>query len=253
METIPNLVTVDLDESRVIGSRGIDAIVDGLLDTLDAASRQATFFVPGGVAEKRGGLTRRIAERGHEVACLTNTQPANAKPYCATFCGELGATRDAIESATGARVRGHRNLGFAVDYESEWTYDVLVDQGFEYDSSRVPPGRVDLGYQPIPRTAHAVRRWGGTLMEIPVSTAGVLALHVRLGASGTIRAWPLPVWSALAKDRRARGELVVIHLRASDLQPKTIARLGRILSLMDCTSVSRALPALYRSAPIVES
>ena len=248
MENVPNLVTVDLCESGDVAS-----IADGLLDELARAGKHATYFVPRSFAEGNTVLTRRIAERGHEVACLTSVQPAKARPYCQTFCGELAATRDAIESATGTRVRGHRNSSFAVDYESEWAYDVLVDRGFEYDSSRIPPRHVEFGYQPVPRTAHAVRRWGGTLIEVPITTTDLLSLRVRLGAPGTIRGWPMPVWSAIVSDRRARGEPVVFHLRANELRPRTLERAGRIVSQFDCTSIASALPALYRNAPIIES
>lgn len=254
MKTIPNLVTVDLDGSCAASPRmEIEAITDGFLEAFDRENKQATFFIPREFAEKRAALTRRIVERGHEAACLTTTQPAKAKPYCAGFCSELGATRDAIENATGLRVRGHRNYGFAVDYESEWAYDVLVDRGFEYDSSRVPPKYVESGYQPVPRTAHAVRRWGGTLIEVPISTADVLAMRVRLGGPGSIRRWPMPVWAAVVNDRRARGEPVVLHFRASELRPRTLERAGRVVSRFDCTSVASALPELYRSAPIIET
>jgi len=253
MQSIPNLVTVDLDESRATaaGAR-LEAITDGLLGALEQG-RRATFFIPREFAEKRSDLTRRITAAGHEVGCLTSAEPAKARPYCPTFCTEVEATRDALEQATGTRLRGHLNYSFAVDYESEWAYDVLVDRGFEYDSSRIPPRHVEFGYQPVPRTAHAVRRWGGTLIEVPITTAEVLAMRVRLGAAGTISTWPMPVWSAVVNDRRARGESVVLHLRASELRANKLERLRRIVSQFDCTSVVSALPELYRSAPIIES
>ena len=250
METIPNLVTVDLDESP-IAARG--AIAEGLLDALDRNGARATFFASRAFAESRAGLTRQIVERGHEVACLTHERPAGAKPYCTTFCGDLESTRAAIEDATGTRVRGHRNAASAIDYESEWVYDVLVDRGFEYDSSRIPPRYVEFGYQPVPRSAHAVRRWGGTLIELPVSTAEMLTMRVRLGASSTIRGWPMPMWSAVVSRRRYYGESIVVHLRASELRPAALERVGRIVTRFGCTSVANALPELYRSAPIIES
>jgi hypothetical protein len=248
MQTIPNLVTVDLDDRPDVA-----AMTEGLLSALDRSGRRATFFVSRVIAEAKPALARRIFDRGHEVACLTNAQPAMGKPYCPGFCGELEATRDAIENATGARVKGHRNSAFAVDHESEWTYDVLVDRGFEYDSSRVPARHVDFNYQPVPRTAHAVRRWGGTLLEIPVTTTRMLSMQVRLGASGTLRAWPMPVWSAIVNGRRLRGEPVVLHVRASELRPATAERVGRIVGHFECTSVANALSELHRSAPIIES
>jgi hypothetical protein len=254
METLPNLVTVDVDASRAQAAHvDVAATVDALLGSLGSGETRATFFVPRSVAERNVALVRRIAGAGHEVACLTTTPPAKAKPYCPSFSGELEAARDAIEQATGARVRGHRNASFGIDYESEWAYDVLVDRGFEYDSSRIPPRYVEFGNQPVPKAAHAVRRWGGTLIEIPVSMADVLALRVRLGATSTIRGWPMPVWSALASGARSRGEPLVMHLRVSELRPKSVARAGQIANDLSFTSVANALPQLYRSAPIIET
>ena len=267
MENTPNLVTVDLDESHDrAASAELEGIADGLLEALDRSKTRATFFVPRSVAELKPHLARKFAEHGHEVACLTMQQPAKSRPYCPTFSGELDATRDAIEEATGVRVRGHRNAAFAVDYESEWAYDVLVDHGFEYDSSRIPPKYVDSRFQPIPRTIHAVRRWSGTLLEVPVSTADVLAMRVQLGNTGTIRGIPLPVWTALVEGRQARGESLVMHLRASELRRnarfsmkasatadrKTMERVGRFVERFPFTSVANALPELLRSAPIIE-
>jgi peptidoglycan/xylan/chitin deacetylase (PgdA/CDA1 family) len=254
METAPNLVTVDLDETRAAAARvSIEPVADALLDTFARGDVRATFFVPRSVAQGKPHLARRIAAGGHEVACLTNAEPAKTRPYCPSFSGELEVTRDAIENATGVRVRGHRNAALAVDDASEWAYDVLLDLGFEYDASRVPPRYVDFGSHPVPKTAHAVRRWRGTLIEVPVPTADVLAMRVRLGASGTIRGWPIPIWSALVSDAKARGETLVLYLRASELRPKTVERAGRIVSRFGFTSVASALADLYRSAPVIES
>jgi hypothetical protein len=267
MHTTPNLVTVDVDTPRTArASMDIDATTNGLLDALDRAKTSATFFVPWAVAETNPALTRRIADKGHEVACLTLEQPAKAKPYCASFRGELERTRDAIEMATGRRVRGHRNAPFAVDYESEWAYDVLVDHGIEYDSSRIPPKYVDFEHQAVPRSAHIVRRWGGTLLEIPPSTADVFSVRMQMGTTANVRGLPLPLWGAMVERHQARGESLVMHLRVSDLaratlfqrgrsaaDQKTLARVARIVGRLAFTSVANALPALLRTAPMIES
>ena len=269
MTTIPNLVTVDLDESRDTATRAdIDVITNGLLEALDGSKTQATFFVPRVVAESNPTLTRRIAESGHEVACLSTTEPAKERPYCASFGSELSATRNAIESATGVRVRGHRNATFAVNYESEWAYDVLVDQGFEYDSSRFPVKYAEFGDQPIPPTIHAVRRWGGTLLEVPVSTTDMLSMRLQVGTTGTLRGLPLPLISLMVSGRQKRGEPLVMHLRASALRRapgmltrstastadrRTLHRVSGIVNRFPFTSVARALPDLLRAAPIIES
>lgn len=265
MET-PNLVTIDVDAARAAGSTDQHAIIDGLLAALDRSKTAATFFVPGDMAANDAATVRRIADAGHEVACLSITAPAACRPYAAEFTGELQRARASIEEATGARVRGHRNAKFAVDYSSEWAYDVLVDEGFEYDSSRIPPRQVHFGEQPVPRTVHAVRRWAGTLLEIPVLTTDLLAMRIRLGSTGTVRGIPLPVWRALAESRQSRGEPIVMHLRCSELrqqsvfsrrseQPdhKTLSRVSGLVERVPFTSVGNAFATLLRSAPTIES
>lgn len=263
MAIVPNLVTIDLDASRDAASQGdAEAITDGLVAALDRSKTQATFFVPRSVAESTPALTRKIAGAGHEVACLSTTRPAAMRPYGADFSAELQTTRKAIEDATGVRVRGHRNATFAVDHASEWVYDVLVDHGFEYDSSRFPPRHAEPGYDPVPRTVHAVRRWGGTLLEIPVSTADVFAMRMQLGTTESIRGIPLPVLRALVEARHSRGEPLVMHLRATALRRRSMLhrfagdmndRVAGIVERFPFTSVAKALPELLRSAPTIES
>jgi peptidoglycan/xylan/chitin deacetylase (PgdA/CDA1 family) len=254
MDAIPNLVTVDLDDARKRSRGDVPATAERLLDAFANAGAKATFFAPESFAARNGAIARRIAEQGHEVACLTHQRPPKGKPYCASFTAELDAAREAIESATGVRVRGHRNVEFAVDYESEWTYDVLVERGLEFDSSRVPSRRAaEYGYQPVPRAAHAVRRWGGMLLEIPVSTTRIAAMRVRLGANGTLYGFPLVAWSALAADRQLRGESLVLRLRADELTPATVERAGRIAGHLQSTSVASALSQLHARAPIIDS
>jgi hypothetical protein len=266
MTSHQNLVTVDLD-SPAGRSDNAEAVATGLVEALSRTNTVATFFLPRSLAQSSGELAKRLSEAGHEVACLTTTEPAKARPYAKEFRDELTATRAAIEDATGIRVRGHRNATFAVDYQSEWAYDVLVEQGFEYDSSRVPPKYVEVGYLPIPRTTHAVRRWGGTLLEVPVSTADVLAMRVRLGATGSLRGMPLIVWKSLIESRQASGDPLVMHLRASEMRPQSLFgrgaaaradrraldRMAGITGRFPFTSVAKALPDLLRSAPIIES
>lgn len=268
MAILPNLVTIDLDASTGGASAtDLETIADGLLTALDRSNTQATFFIPRAVAESKAPLTRRIADAGHEVGCLSHTPPARERPYSTFFSDEVHGARTAIEDATGVRVRGHRNATFAIDQSSEWAYDVLVDQGFEYDSSRLPPRYSERGFDPVPRTVHAVRRWGGTLLEIPVSTADVLSMRMQLGTTGSIRGIPLPVWRALIAARQSRGEPLVMHLRASALRRQSIFgrnahfmsdkkmfdRVSGIVTQFPFTSVVRAFPELLRSAPTIES
>jgi peptidoglycan/xylan/chitin deacetylase (PgdA/CDA1 family) len=242
-----------------------------LLETLSTTSTQATFFAPCDAARSNADVLRRISSAGHEVACLTATTPSGRAPYCAEFRQHVRAARAAIENATGVRVRGHRASHFGVDSASEWAYDVLVDEGFEYDSSRFPTRRPAYGAAPVPPSVHAIRRWTGTLLEVPVTTADVFAMRFQVGTVASIRGLPLGVSRELVRAREALGEPAVIHLRRTEMverrvlsfgaglgatrggEARTLARVARLLESFHFTSVERALPGLLRSAPIIES
>jgi peptidoglycan/xylan/chitin deacetylase (PgdA/CDA1 family) len=270
MTQLQNLITVDLDERHAGASSDMERVAEGLLEALQQSSTPATFFVTKAIARSQGDLVRRIAVSGHEVACLSTAAPKAQIPYSAAFRDGLLATRSAIEETTGSRVRGHRVSGLAIDTASEWAYDVLVDEGFEYDSSRFPVRRTDYDETEVPRTVHAVQRWSGTLLEVPPTTADILALRVQLGTAASVRSLPLAMWRHFIQLRQERNEPIVLHLRASDLlnrdrlqfiraaHPPTgdrraLQRVAGILRSFPFTSVAKALPALLRSAPIIES
>ena len=70
-----------------------------VLDALDRAGVQATFFVLGTAAARRPDLVREVARRGHEVALHghTHAKLALAGPSC--VAREIDAGREAIRSA----------------------------------------------------------------------------------------------------------------------------------------------------------
>lgn len=272
MPSIPNLVTVDLDHRSAPGaaqSASIDPIVSALAESLSSSGARATFFATKPVAEQSPAVLKELAEAGHEVACLTTLSPSCRTPYCSDFRSHLRETKDAVETATGVRSRGHRAAGFSVDYASEWAYDVLVDEGFEYDSSRLPKRRGEYGYEKIPDTLHAVRRWGGTLLEVPATTADIFAMRLQLGTASSVRSVPLPLWKAIAREHEAAGDPLVLHLRAQDLwrkprpfarraattdpDAKTMRRISGICGAASFTSIASVLSALMQSAPVIQS
>jgi peptidoglycan/xylan/chitin deacetylase (PgdA/CDA1 family) len=270
-----HLATIDLDDGRPrpgpSASSDLSARVDQLLETLSTSSAQATFFAPPDVARAGADVLRRISSAGHEVACLTTIAPSGRAPYCSEFRQHIRSARAAVEDATGVRVRGHRASRFGVDSASEWAYDVLVDEGFEYDSSRFPTRNPAYGCAVVPASVHAIRRWTGTLLEVPVTTADVFAMRFQVGTVASIRGLPLGMSQRLVRARESLGEPAVIHLRWSEMaerrrlafgagsgatrggEARTLARVARLLESFQFTSVERELPGLLRSAPIIES
>ena len=72
-----------------------------LLDELDAAGIEATFFIVGERAKCHPGLVRRIAEAGHEIGNHTWTHSEPRQTSTSQFLGELQRTRAFLEDLTG--------------------------------------------------------------------------------------------------------------------------------------------------------
>ena len=72
-----------------------------LLDELDAAGIEATFFIVGERAKRHPGLVRRIAEAGHEFGNHTWTHSEPRHTSTSQFLTELQRTRAFPEDLTG--------------------------------------------------------------------------------------------------------------------------------------------------------
>lgn len=72
-----------------------------LLDELDAAGIEATFFIVGERAKRHSALVRRIAEAGHEIGNHTWTHSEPRQTSTTQFLAELQRTRAFLEDLTG--------------------------------------------------------------------------------------------------------------------------------------------------------
>jgi peptidoglycan/xylan/chitin deacetylase (PgdA/CDA1 family) len=126
-----------------------------ILGLLDRNAVPATFFVPGGIAERHPDPIGEIVSLRHEIAHhgYMHEPPATFGPD-----EDEGATLDRasriLAEITGAPPRGYRSPSWEL---SEDTLPLLKEQGFVYDSS--------LMGSDIPYLADTP---GGEIVEIPV-------------------------------------------------------------------------------------
>ena len=85
-----------------------------LLDLFDEFGVKATFFVLGWVAERRRALVRKIADRGHEVACHGYSHRLVYEQSPKDFRRELVLSRKLLQDASGQPVEGHRAASFSI-------------------------------------------------------------------------------------------------------------------------------------------
>lgn len=200
-----------------------------LLDLLDEAAATGTFFVLGWIAVRNQALVREIASRGHEVACHSFWHRPVYRLTPAEFEADARHSKQVIEQALGAEVRGYRAPSFSITRRSLWALDVLVECGFTYDTSIFPIRHDIYGIPDGPR--RPFRTSDGRLAVFPMTTFRWLSRHNwPVGGGGYLRL--LPWWYTRAGLRRAEREqiLVISYIHPWELDPEQPRIRGRVRS-----------------------
>ena len=171
----------------------VEKNTERLLALLARRGVQGTFFVLGWVAERSPALIQRIAAAGHEIACHGYSHELVYRQTQSVFREETTRSKKYLEDLLGTAVAGYRAASFSITQQSLWALDVLIDLGFQYDSS-VFPIRHDRygipGAAPEPGVLLAPSKRG--LVEFPMSAASFMGVQVPVSGGGYFRI--LPYW-----------------------------------------------------------
>ena len=157
----------------------VERNTERLLALLGERGVSGTFFVLGWVAERSPGLLRRIAQGGHEIACHGYSHQLVYRQSPDEFREETRRAKSLLEDAVGQPVLGYRAASFSIIRASLWALDVLIDLGFEYDSSIFPIRHDRYGIpdaSPHPGPVHAPT--GRSITEFPMNAATFLGMKV---------------------------------------------------------------------------
>lgn len=272
-ERVAHLFTVDVEEhfhvsafDRVVSRDQWDHLpsrvernVDVLLELLVRNDAVGTFFTLGWVARRHPAIVRRIAEAGHEIASHSfwHRRVGTLRPE--EFREDVRAAKLAIEEAAGQPVYGFRAPSFSIIPGTEWAFDVLLEEGYVYDSSVFPIRRPGYGYPAAPADAHAIRRRAGTLLEIPLATTTIAGLRLPAAGGGYLRHLPLGLIRRALREHTDRGSPAMFYVHPWEIDPdqprlaappvtrirhyrglaRTLPRLERLLAEFRFTSVAR--------------
>ncbi len=192
-----------------------------ILDLLARHSVKGTFFVLGQVGESFPELVRKIQSAGHEVGVHGHDHHVYNKLSPAQAREELCRAKEVLEDITGTKMRGHRAPAFSINHTTAWVLDLLIDLGFDYDSSIMPcrgvgygwPGQsLDIGPISTPN--------GRQIQEVPLSVTGVGG-HLFPGLGGSyFRLLPFAASRALFRRvERQRPVIMYLHPYEIDCEP----------------------------------
>lgn len=239
----------------------VERNTDLLLRLLTEHGVRGTFFILGWVAERSPALVRRIAEAGHEVACHGYSHRLIYSQSQEEFRQETLRAKHGLEDTLGLPVRGYRAASFSITRQSLWALDVLIDSGFEYDSS-IFPIRHDRygipGASPLPGRIAAPS--GRAIVEFPMSAARFLGVQVPVSGGGYFRILPYRLTRAGLRQINARaGQPFVFYLHPWEVDPGqprirvgAWSRFRHYTNLERCEGRLRRLLRDFAFAPAIE-
>jgi polysaccharide deacetylase family protein (PEP-CTERM system associated) len=198
----------------------VEANTDRLLQILDDHGVRGTFFVLGWVAERFPNVVRKIADGGHEVASHGYGHRLVYDQTPAAFRDDVRRAKSLLEAASGTRVRGYRAPSYSITPKSLWALDILIEEGYTYDSSIFPIRHDRYGIPVSPRHAYVLNRPGGPLIEVPGSTTRVGLLNLPVAGGGYFRILPY-AWTrwGIARVNQLEQLPVIFYLHPWEIDP----------------------------------
>jgi len=191
--------------------------VDLILELLDDHDALGTFFVLGWVADRHPHVVRRIAEAGHEIASHGWWHYRVTSLDAEEFREDIRASKTLLEDIAGQRVTGYRAPSFSITPDSQFAFDVLLEEGYVYDSSIFPIRRSNYGWPGAPPIPHIRHCASGTLIEFPLATSLWGPFRIPAAGGGYFRQLPLSLCQRAFREHDAQGVPGVFYIHPWEL------------------------------------
>lgn len=234
MKQVTNSISVDVEDyyqveafSEVINrdnwesySSRVASNNDKILRLFDDNGVKGTFFTLGCVAEKDPGIVREIYEQGHEVACHGFSHRMILKQTKEEFREETIRAKGLLEDITGEKVKGYRAATYSITKKNLWALDVLIEAGFEYDSSIFPIRHDRYGIVDFSREPCLIKNNVGSIKEFPISTVKLFGTNFPVAGGGYFRLYPYRVTKWGLSSINDAGLPFVFYLHPWEVDPE---------------------------------
>lgn len=250
--TLKNILTVDLEDwyhicdiEHILPSSLWDQCESRILPNceriLNLFSRfkvRATFFVLGYVAERNPELLKTILQEGHEIASHGYGHLQVFKQTEEEFLKDLLRSKHLLESIVGEKIVGYRAPQWSIcgtlkqaDFSkshflarpgqgrrnSYWALDLLVQNGFLYDSS-IAPLRF-IGVPKAPTLPYQVLTPHGEIQEFPPLVMSSPFGNLPIGGGWGFRIFPYRKIQRTIYQYNQLGYPALLFCHPSDFDP----------------------------------
>ncbi len=202
---VPNVLSVDVEDyfhvaafSSQISPEDWDFLpsriernVHRVLELFQKHKIRGTFFVLGWVCQRFPRLVREIAEAGHELGSHGFTHQRIHFQTTEEFRRDVRESREILMDQVQAPITCYRAPSFSIVQNAIWALDVLIEEGFEIDSSIFPVFHDLYGIPNAKRYPHWSKTASGRrIFEFPPSTIRAAGYNFAVGGGGYFRILP---------------------------------------------------------------
>jgi polysaccharide deacetylase family protein (PEP-CTERM system associated) len=201
-----------------------------LLDLLAGRNIHATFFVLGWVGERYPQLVKQIALAGHEVASHGYGHELITAQTPVTFRQDIRKAKAILENLLSQNVWGYRAPSFSITNETMWAMEILVEEGYIYDSSIFPTIHDRYGIPTASPYVHQIKNQAGSIWEIPPSVTKIFGVPVPCAGGGYFRLYPYFLSRRLLRRIERMGVPLVMYLHPWEFDPDQPRMDGPVIS-----------------------
>lgn len=159
-------------------------------------------------------VLKKIANAGHEIGSHSNKHLWVNKMTRQEFAEDTRIAIGEIENLIGRKVKSFRAPAFSIGKNNDWAFDVLAENGIEYDCSIFPANRDLGGFPHFTSSIPALIKKGVyTIKEFPICPVTLMGKSVTFSGGGYFRL--VPLW--LQKNFIERMDYVMFYFHINDL------------------------------------
>lgn len=186
-----------------------------ILSSLAERDLKGTFFCVGWIAEHHPRVIKDIAAAGHHIGCHSYQHELASRFTPEQFKEDTYKAKCIIEDVAGCEVNAFRVPSFSITASNLWTFDILTELGFTYDSSIFPSTHEFGGIPAYPAVPSLLKTHNGVLKEFPICLGHFVGREIVYSGGGYFRVIPY----SLLKKWTSRDSYVLSYFHPSDFDP----------------------------------
>jgi polysaccharide deacetylase family protein (PEP-CTERM system associated) len=128
--------------------------------------------------------------------------------------------KNLLEDITGKPVIGYRAASYSVVRETLWALDILIEEGFLYDSSIFPVHHDRYGLPEAGRFPYRITQDAGSIVEFPPTTYRFLGQNFPVAGGGYFRLFPLSLTKkAIRMISEKEKQFAILYIHPWEIDP----------------------------------